>query len=278
MHKVIVQPISVFGATGFVGSNFCKYSEHETVSIQRDKLESTTPEIVYFIGTTDNYNIFSDPTIDIKYNIELLVNVLEANRRKFGIFKFNLISSWFVYGEGPIPYREDSNCNPRGFYSISKYAAEMFLTSYCETFNIDYRILRLANVFGPNDSGVSNKKNALQYLVNKIKNNQDIELYEGGEIIRDYIHVEDVVRAIDLIIDTCPLNIIVNIGSGKPTRLKDLMDELILYRKSTSKVTSIPTPEFQKKVQVRNSYLDTSYLNSFGFSIVKPIHEMVYKL
>ena len=87
-----------------------------------------------------------------------------------------------------------------------------------------------------------------------------------------------IIIAFDLIIDTCPLNIIVNIGSGKPTRLKDLMDELILYRKSTSKVTSIPTPEFQKKVQVRNSYLDTSYLNSFGFSIVKPIHEMVYKL
>jgi nucleoside-diphosphate-sugar epimerase len=273
-----VKSISVFGATGFIGSNFCKYSKHESVAISRENMEAESRDLIYFIGTTDNYNVFTDPLIDIKINIEQLINVLESNRIKFENFNINYISSWFVYGDGVLPYREDSKCEPKGFYSISKYAAEMFLTSYCKTFGINYRILRLGNVFGAGDLGVSKKKNALQYLVNKIKNNQDIELYEGGEILRDYIHIEDVVRAIDLIIDSCPFNKVVNIGSGKPAKLKDLVNMVCLKRNSTSRIKSIPTPEFHRLVQVRDAYLDTSFLKSLGFETKKSIYEEVLNL
>ena len=278
MSLINMDPLSIFGASGFIGSYFCKFSKHKTIAISRNRIEAATPNLVYFIGTTDNYNIFTNPTIDIKTNIELLINVLESNREKFGRFTINYISSWFVYGDVTIPYREDSKCEPKGFYSISKYAAEMFLISYCKTYNINYRILRLGNVVGEGDSGVSKKKNALQYLVNKIKNNEDIELYEGGDITRDYIHVEDVVRAIDIIIDYCPFNKIVNVGSGKPIKLKELIDIVRLNRNSASRITSIATPDFHKLVQVRDAYLDTSYLSSLGFNARKSIYEEVINL
>ena len=49
----------------------------------------------------------------------------------------------------------------------------MFLISYCKTYNINYRILRLGNVVGVGDLGVSKEKNALQYLVDKIKSNNN---------------------------------------------------------------------------------------------------------
>jgi len=270
--------ISVFGATGFIGSNFCKYSKHKSIGIPRDSMEAATQDLVYFIGTTDNYNILTDPTIDIKTNIELLINVLEYNRMKFEKFTINYISSWFVYGDGALPYREETKCEPKGFYSISKYAAEMFLISYCKTYNIEYRIFRLGNVFGPNDLGMSYKKNSLQYLIQKLKNGEDITLYENGDFVRDFIHVEDVVLAIDLVIEKSPTNIIINIGSGEPTKFKDIVKVAHDYHNSSSEILSVPTPEFQKLVQVRDAFLDISYIKSLGFRITKPIHEEIFNL
>ena len=63
---------------------------------------------------------------------------------------------------------------------------------------MNYRIFRLANVYGPDDNGYIKKKNALQYLIGEIKNNNDIKLYYDGNFIRDYIYVNDVCRAIKL--------------------------------------------------------------------------------
>ena len=235
-------------------------------------------DILYCIGTTDNYNVLTKPTLDIQTNIELLVEILEANRKKFGKFTFNYLSSWFVYGESDLPYRVDSICNPKGFYSISKYAAEMFLISYCKTYDINYRILRLGNVFGLNDQGVSQKKNALQYLIQKIKNDEDISLYEGGDVVRDYIHVDDVVKAVDLVLAKSPVNMTINIASGEPTKLKDAIDIVHAHHQSKSRIFNIPTPEFHKIVQVRDAYLDTSFIKSLGFTITKPILKEIINL
>ena len=269
--------ISVFGGTGFIGSTYQKVSSNNVNIIPREQRLTVSPNILYCIGTTDNYNVLTNPTLDIRTNIELLIEILEENRKKFGNFTFNYLSSWFVYGETDLPYRVDAVCNPKGFYSISKYAAEMFLISYCKTYNINYRILRLGNVFGLSDQGISQKKNALQYLIQKIKNNEDISLYEGGEVVRDYIHVDDVVRAIDLVLAKSPVNIIINIASGEPTKLKDAIEIVLTHHKSKSRVLNIPTPEFHKIVQVRDAYLDTSLIKSLGFVITKPIlEEIIY--
>jgi len=263
--------ISIFGGSGFIGSNYAKFSKYDVNLVPRMSDKSLSSDILYCIGTTDNYNILTDPYLDIKTNLELLIKVLEENRKTFGHFTFNYLSSWFVYGEGELPYTIDSVCNPKGFYSISKYAAEMFLVSYCKTFGIDYRIFRLGNVFGPNDSGISHKKNSLQYLTQKIKNDEDISLYEDGDFVRDFIHVEDVVSAIDLVLEKSPTNIVINVGSGEPTKFRDAINVVHTHHNSRSKILNIPTPEFHKVVQVRDAFLDISYLTSIGFRITKPI-------
>jgi nucleoside-diphosphate-sugar epimerase len=135
------------------------------------------------------------------------MNVLQ-NIPKNSDVVFNFISSWFVYGQNnEIPFREDhSKCNPTGFYSITKYCAEQLLISFCETFNVKYRIFRLANVLGEGDSKISKKKNALQYLIKQITENKDVELYYGGKVLRDYIYVDDVCAAIKCCIKNSPTN------------------------------------------------------------------------
>jgi nucleoside-diphosphate-sugar epimerase len=183
--------ISIYGSTGFIGSEYHRlYGGHR---IPRDKYLPKTDNLLYFISTVDNYNIFNNYTKDIDTNLTVLMEVLNMSRQMYPNFTFNFISSWFVYGKtDDLPASEESICNPTGFYSITKRAAEQMLICYCKTFGVNYRILRLGNVYGTGDGKVSKKKNALQFLINQIKNNDPINLYNKGQNIRDFSHVTDI--------------------------------------------------------------------------------------
>lgn len=258
--------ISIFGGSGFIGSAYKAFSQNEVFVMDRNNPNPIHSEIVYAIGTTDNYNVFENPYLDVETNLIKLISDLELLRNKFGDFSFNYLSSWFVYGDiCQPPFRENQQCEPKGFYSISKLAAEMFIRSYCETFGVTYRILRLANVFGPGDKKASKKKNALQYLINEIKDGNDINVYEGGDFLRDYIDVRDVVSAIDLVVSKLSPGGIINIGTGIPSKFSDLLEKAKSDFNSESKLIPISTPDFHKKVQVRDAYMDVSKLKELGF-------------
>tara|TARA_R100000315_G_scaffold56221_1_gene30501 strand:+ start:542 stop:1390 length:849 start_codon:yes stop_codon:yes gene_type:complete len=257
--------ISVYGSTGFIGGRFCQLYHDDIVRIPREQRSPETNEILYFISTTNNYNIFENPHVDIETNLSLLIDVLEKCKGREDVV-FNFISSWFVYGKtDDLPAHENSVCNPRGFYSITKRTAEQLLTSYCETFKIKYRILRLGNVFGETDADVSKKKNAMQYLINEIYNDRDINLYDDGSNVRDYIYVDEVCRAIKLCIDSAPCNETINIGSGNPRTIREIMSYCRDKLNSKSKFVSIDAPEFHKIVQVKNMYLDITKLKNLGY-------------
>ena len=274
--------ISVYGGTGFIGSRFCELYDDITIKIKRDDNASKSNNILYFISTVDNYNIHNDLKKDINTNLVKLVEVLEyiKQNKDTSDFIFNFVSSWFVYGQNnEIPFKEDtSKCNPTGFYSITKYCAEQLLVSFCQTFNIKYRIFRLANVIGEGDSKISNKKNALQFLIKEVVHNKSLPLYYGGEVLRDYIYIDDVCNAIKVCLDKAPTNEIINIGSGIPYRFIDIINKAVEYSKSSSNIDYIEPTKFHNIVQVRHSYLDTSKLQSYGFKINYDINSVVERL
>lgn len=265
--------ISIFGGTGYIGSNFCTTLDKvggQYEVIPRDQLKANTDHIVYLISTTDNYNVLDAPTKDIETNLLHMVKVLNENRSCKSI---TFISSWFVYGETVLPAKESSWCNPKGFYSITKKCAEDLLISFCRTYGIKYKIVRLANVYGSysaNDN-FSKKKNALQYLINELKHNRPISLYHNGRFIRDYIHVYDVCVGMSHIIDHGLDNEIYNLGSGRAIIFKDIIDEAVMHTKSTSVISSIEPPDFHKLVQVKDMFLDCSKIESLGFKCSIPI-------
>lgn len=271
--------INIFGGSGFIGSKFCELYSDAIVKNEKYDYNPKTSNILYFISTVDNYNIHSNLHVDIDTNLKVLMNVLE-NIPKNSETVFNFISSWFVYGKNnEIPFREDySHCNPTGFYSITKYCAEQLLVSYCQTFNIKYRIFRLANVLGEGDNKISKKKNALQYLIKEITQNKDVELYYGGKVLRDYIYVDDVCDAIMHCINHAPTNQIINVGNGEPYVFSELIEKAIQYSKGTSKIIHIEPSNFHNIVQVRHSYLDISKLKSYGFTPKNDIDTIIHKL
>lgn len=253
--------LNVFGSTGFIGSNFVK--NLSCVINHRYDYNPKTNNILYFISTVDNYNVLNNPFIDIDTNLTVLMKVLKNTNPGS---TFNFISSWFVYGDTDLPAHEESVCNPKGFYSITKRAAEQLLVSYCETFNINYRILRLANVVGQGDKKVSKKKNALQYLINEMKCNININLYDGGNFIRDYIYVDDAVEAIKLVVERGDLNKIYNIGNGEPVVFADLISYAANKLDFKGVVGSMEQPMFHKTIQVKSMYLDNTELKKLGYT------------
>ena len=259
--------ISVFGGTGFIGGRFCEMFPEECVRIPYDNREPETNNVLYFISTVHNYNVFDNPHLDINTNLNVLMNVLESCRKqnREGLV-FNFISSWFVYGKTKdLPAREDSYCEPKGVYSITKRTAEQLLVSYCETYDINYRIMRLASIYGEGDMKVSKKKNALQYMIEQIASHHDIDLYDGGVHLRDFMYVDDACSALKLCIEKAPLNEIINIGSGIPISIGELMVYVKEKLNSTSKFNHVEPPHFHNIVQITNMYLNINKLKSLNF-------------
>jgi nucleoside-diphosphate-sugar epimerase len=272
--------INVFGGSGFIGNRFSQMYDDLCIIQERENYTPKTNQILYFISTVDNYNIHKDLHLDINTNLNVLMSVLERINRDDKDLVFNFVSSWFVYGKNDIlPFNEKySVCNPTGFYSITKRAAEQMLISFCETFGIKYRIFRLANVLGEGDGKISRKKNALQHMVKCLCENEEIFLYDGGNAVRDYIYVDDVCDAIMHCINKAPVNEIINIGSGKRTLLRDLIYLAQDLSNSNSKINIIQPPHFHDVVQVKDSYLDITKLKSYGFEIKYPVEEIIKKL
>jgi nucleoside-diphosphate-sugar epimerase len=196
-----------------------------------------------------------------------LIDVLDTCRKSnLGNITFNYVSSWFVYGKtNELPANENSICNPTGFYSITKRAAEQLLISYCQTFNINYRIFRLTNIIGVDDKKVSKKKNALQYMINCLKTNDTISLYDGGVRIRDYMDVYDACRAMKIAMDNSDVNQIVNISNSEPNKIGDLIYYAKEKLNSKSIIQTIPSSDFHKIVQIEDMWLDNKKLLSYGY-------------
>ena len=254
--------VQIFGGSGFVGSEFVKQNPDCIVN-PRDDYRIKSDKILYMISTVTNYNVKTDPYIDIDTNLSTLMRVLEQCKELD--LTFNFVSSWFVYGETEMPATEQSNCYPNGFYSITKRCAEQLLISYCETFGIKYRILRLANVAGSGDKKASPQKNALQHMINELKAGRDVNVYDGGNLYRDYIHVSDAARAIKTIMDKGEVNTIYNVGNGKPLLFKDMIEYAKELIGGEGKLNPIEIPQFHKTVQVRSMWMLSDKLKSLGY-------------
>lgn len=246
----------------------------ESYSESRASVNSQNKDILYFRATNSNYNVFTDPSMDVDTNLMLLTKLfknIDSN------YNFNLISSWFVYGKNNCEMNKETDyCNPKGFYSITKYTQEQLTVSYCQTNDIKYKILRLCNVIG-GDQKATAKKNALEFLIDKLKKNEEIDIYKGDNY-RNYLNVEDVCIAIDLIMKKAETNQIYNIGDNTSTKLIDIIDYCKNKLSSKSTIRTIEIPKFHQQVQTKNFWMDTTKLQSLGFKPKYSLEETLNKL
>ena len=253
--------ISVYGATGFIGGTFCNMFSEEIIPIPREQRKAESKNILYLISTISNYNVFDDLHLDVNTNLTILLDVLQ--HCKDNDIVFNYVSTGFVYGHD-IVYAKEDPCDPRGFYSITKRTAEQLLISFCKTFDVKYRIMRIANVYGQ-DKTVSAKKNVLGFLIELMKHNEPITLYDDGMQLRDYMHVTDICRALKLVMDKGELNQIYNIASGTALPFRQIIEMVRKNLGSESELLSVETPRFNQIAQAKNFALNADKLKSLGF-------------
>lgn len=254
--------ISVYGSTGIIGSYFVGL--HGGRPLLRDQLAPMDKEALYLISTTSN--TYSDPLIHTDTNIDCLMKRLVACQRT-GLQTFNFISSWFVYGPTTDIMAEHSQCSPKGLYSITKYCAEQLVIDFCSFHGIDWRIMRLPNLYGGRDKS-DGQRNILHYIVQQLKASKAVEVVSG--LTRDYLHIYDVCQAINFLISSSPVNDVYNIGSGQETLLSDCIDFCAKTLNSQSTISFRPHRNHEQSLRMR---LDCRKLQALGFAPSIPLYQ-----
>jgi len=184
------------------------------------------PEFIYHFA----FNVLvpksvENPLMDMD-SIAGAVNILQ-NAKKYGVKKIILSSSAFLYGNTKnLPAKETEPVIPVSPYIVSKRAVENYLEFYRTAFNLSYVILRYSAVYGPRQF-----TGAMADYIRKLAADKQAEMYGDGEKTRDYIYIEDVIRANLLALDVSSdfSNPIFNIGTGIETTLNDLYKKIAQF-------------------------------------------------
>ena len=115
-------------------------------------------------------------------------------------------------------------------------------------------------------------------MIANMRDGQPIRLYNEGTDIRDILHVQDVCRAIDLVITKGEKNQIYNIGSGQPTKVGDIINKAKELLNSSSEIVSVPSPKFHSVVQTKDFWMDTTKLKSLGFEQKISLDDLIKQL
>lgn len=133
---------------------------------------------------------------------------------------------WDFPGLICLPF-EGSRTEPRptSIYGATKLTQEMILIAWARSFGVEVGLLRLQNVYGPGQS-LSNPYTGIVSLFSRMaKAQKAIPLYEDGEIIRDFVFIDDVARAVvDVANLADPSSIPYDIGSGQATSIRELAE------------------------------------------------------
>jgi len=195
-----------------------------------DIFRSEHPEIVYHLGfNTDVPQSVLDPLFDAK-GISGSLNIF-INARKYNVKKVVMASSSFVYGNThSFPLTEQHQTQPISPYAISKIASENYLRFFHSAYGLPFVILRYATVYGPRQTG-----GAMADYVRKIASGRQAEMYGDGNLTRDYVYVEDIVRANLMALEVGDRHPepIFNLGSGEEITLNALYAKIALLLNKT---------------------------------------------
>jgi len=237
-------------------------------------------KIFHCASTVDNYNIFDKPYIDVKTNILGTIALLEACRNHNPEAEIIFTSTFFVNGNPEIlPVTDRIKENPLGLYGATKLCAEHIINTYARVFGLKTKIARLSNVFGIGEQNTNNKKAAFNRMIWLAVSNDTIKLYDNGKIKRDYIYIDDVISALEIIEQKGrnSLDQIYYVSYGRSISLRNLVD-IILKESGKGKVEIVESPDFHKAVGIDDFYCDISPLIELGWQQKITITEGIKKV
>lgn len=138
-----------------------------------------------------------------------------------GCRKFIYASSCAVYGNAEVPYLEENKkIKPLTYYGLSKKMFDDFAMNFKDDASVIG--LRYSNVYGHNEFHKNKRASMIFQIINKIKNNLNIELFKDGNQKRDWIHIDDIVK-INIECASLHCKEIINCGSGEAVSFNEII-------------------------------------------------------
>lgn len=175
--------------------------------------EEEKPDIVVnFAAESHVDRSIEDPGIFLKTNI-MGTQVLMDACRKYGIKRYHQVSTDEVYGDLPLDrpdlfFTEKTPLHASSPYSASKASADMFVQAYHRTFGLPVTISRCSNNYGQYQF----PEKLIPLMISRALKDQELPVYGTGTNVRDWLHVEDHCKAIDLIVRNGKIGEVYNIG------------------------------------------------------------------
>jgi len=269
--------------------------------LDHDRLEEALNgvQVVYYLAATGGY---TDSVARYTEQNSLAISVLfeTLKRRSISLHKFIVASSIAVYGEGkylgsngipfyaaprgiqnlrnhdfavrdhsgasaePMPTDEMAPIEPNTIYGVSKYDQERITRIFCQREGIPWVALRFFLTYGPEQSLTNPYTGVVSIFCNAISNNRPPVIYEDGLQSRDFVFVDDVVRALITALENDNAqNEVYNVGTGIGTsviRVAELISD-VLGATVPIKANGIGRPG-----DVRHMIADTSKITSIGYT------------
>jgi len=163
------------------------------------------------------------------------------------------------------PTDETSSIQPLSIYGITKHQQEKMILLMGKVLNIPSVVLRYQNVYGPGQSLTNPYTGVLSIFSTRLLNGNDLDIYEDGEGIRDFVYIDDVVNATIMALEKSEANNkVFNVGSGHPTSINKVANTL--YDLYDSKGDINISGKFRLG-DIRHNYADLKKISeTLGFS------------
>lgn len=269
--------ILVTGAAGFIGSNLVEtlvQEGHRVVGVDnllsgsRNNLRKVLKdfefvegdirdadliyrlaegvEIIYHEASASSHAVFSQNLREsMIINVDGFINVLEAAVKK-NIKRVVYASTSSLYGNRPIPFREDVQPDPIYLFSVSKVAGEQVAKLFGEEFGLETVGMRYMSVYGPHEEAKSKRgaANLVTQFFWDMESGRNPVVYGDGGQTRDSVYVKDVVQANCLAMKSKKKFIgeVVNVGTGQMMSLNEMVAFLNRFLGKEIKPHYIPMP------------------------------------
>lgn len=259
-----------------IKGNLCSYDlvYHVIVSYKIDY-------VIHFAAQSHVQNSFEDALQYTKDNVFGTHNLLEAARKYGKVKKFIHVSTDEVYGESMIEHHEtkkteESILCPTNPYAATKASAELIAQSYYYSFNMPIIITRGNNVYGPNQY----PEKIIPRFIKLLSENKKVTIQGDGSNVRAFIHVYDVVKAFDIILEKGVIGEIYNIGSddNEEYTVKYVAEMLIKKIKKTDNHDDYIEYITDRPFNDKRYYISNQKIKNLGWDITENFDEGINKL
>jgi UDP-glucose 4-epimerase len=200
------------------------------------------------------------PEESFSNNLAATLNILEQARNKD--FRVVLASSCAIYGDPKqTPISESDKKDPQSPYGLEKLTVDRYARLYHEIYNTETVALRYFNVYGPRQSG-GDYSGVISIFKQQAENDQSLTVEGDGKQTRDFVHVDDVVRANLLAAETDHVGAAYNVGTGSTVTIRKLAEQIKNISGSNSDIRHVE----QREGDIRQSQADIERIqDQLGF-------------